>query len=298
MLLTLTGISKRFGDHHALRDLSLQVRRGELLGIVGPDGAGKTTLLRIIAGALSPSTGRIESRANRAQVGYLSQHFSLYPDLTVAENVAFFASIYGLHEQAVRRRGRYLLQWVGLWEVRDRLGAQLSGGMKQKLSLACALVHQADLMLLDEPTTAVDPISRREFWDLIQDLIQTGTTVLISTPYMEEADRCHRVAFLSDGRLLACDTPAVLRGRLTHAVLEVRSTGVRRGDLEAAALRIPGALAVHAFGDTVHVMIPRRLADQELVSALAALPELTARPIPPSLEDVFIGMINRGEVGA
>lgn len=298
MILTLTDVSKRFGAHYALCGVSLQVQRGEILGIVGPDGAGKSTLLRIIAGALAPSAGRVDSKAGRSQVGYLSQHFSLYPDLTVWENVTFFARVYGLHDQAIRRRGRYLLEWVGLWDVRERLAAQLSGGMKQKLSLACALVHQADLMLLDEPTTAVDPLSRREFWDLIQDLIRNRTTVLVSTPYMEEADRCHRVAFLSEGSLLACDTPAALRGRLAHAVLEVRSHSLRRAELEQAALRIPGALSANAFGDAVHIMLPRRLSDQELAAALAGLPELTVRPIPPSLEDVFIGMINRGEVSA
>lgn len=290
MALELVQLGKRFGRAYALTGISLTVRPGELLGIVGPDGAGKSTLLRILAGALEATDGTVESAFERKRVGYLSQHFSLYPDMTVMENLNFFGGIYGLHQQALRRRGRYLLEWVGLWEFRTRLAGQLSGGMKQKLSLVCALIHEADLLLLDEPTTAVDPVSRREFWDLILDLVRRGTTVIISTPYMDEAARCHRVAFLHRGQLLTCDTPDGLRSRLRRTVLEVRSPSLSRKALEQAALAIPGAVFAHAFGDSVHVTLSRTLSPG---ASLPSGPGLEVTRIQPSLEDLFIWMLSR-----
>ncbi len=292
MLLQTFNLTKKFGPRAVLHGISLHVKPGELLGVVGPDGAGKTTLLRILAGALGHTGGSIDLRVGRERVGYLSQHFSLYPDLTVLENLSFFGRIYGLHDQAVRRKGRYLLEWVGLWEFKDRLASQLSGGMKQKLSLASALVHEADLMLLDEPTTAVDPVSRREFWDLIQELIRKGTAVIVSTPYMDEAARCHRVAFLHQGQLLACDTPAALRQNMPYTVAEVRSPGLSRGALEEAALKLPGAQAAHPFGDCVHVTFAERL------RSLPTLPGLQVAAVEPSLEDAYIWMLTREGVSA
>lgn len=291
-MLELINIGRAFGRRYVLNAITLKVGKGELLGIVGPDGAGKTTLLRILAGALLPTTGGVESEVRRDQTGYLSQHFSLYPDMTVSENLTFFARVYGLSNQGARRRGRYLLEWVGLWEFRDRLAGHLSGGMKQKLSLACALVHQADLLLLDEPTTAVDPISRREFWDLIFELVRQGTTVIVSTPYMDEADRCHRVAFLHQGQLLAVDGPQALRNRMKRTILEVTSEHFRREALERAALSLPGALSAHAFGDSVHVTLER---PSYSTSPLPTAEHLQTRQVEPSLEDVYIWMLARGE---
>lgn len=290
MSLELIELGKSFGRKYVLTGISLKVKPGELLGIVGPDGAGKTTLLRILAGALVSTEGTIESTFERKRIGYLSQHFSLYPDMTVLENLDFFGGIYGLHPQALKRRGRYLLEWVGLWEFRTRLAGQLSGGMKQKLSLACSLVHEADLLLLDEPTTAVDPVSRREFWDLILDLVRRGTAVIISTPYMDEAARCHRVAFLHKGQLLACDTPDGLRGRLHRTVIEVRSPSLARNALEQAAMALPDAVFAHAVGDSVHVTLSRTLSPG---AALPSAPGLEVTRTQPSLEDLFIWMLSR-----
>jgi ABC-type multidrug transport system ATPase subunit len=210
MIITLQDVTRRFDHVGALKNVTLAVKQGELLAVTGPDGAGKSTLLRVLAGVLSPSKGTVKRRAAPVRVGYLPRPPGLYPRLTAWENIAFFARIYGLHSQAVRRRGRALLEWAGLWEERDRPAGELTGGLRQKLSLACALVHEADLLLLDEPTGDDDPGERQEFWHLIDDLVKSGTTVVVATPHMEEAAHCHRVALLHQGRLLACGSPEAL----------------------------------------------------------------------------------------
>ena len=215
------GVSKRYGATQALSTLTMSVERGEMFGLIGADGAGKTTAIRLMCGLLRPDAGEVrvlghdpvrEHRQLTEKVGYLSQRFSLYGDLSIDENIAFFAVVHGVADFH-QRRDR-LLEITQLTPFRTRLAAQLSGGMKQKLALACTLVHQPALILLDEPTTGVDPISRREFWKLLSELLAEGITILMSTTYMDEAERCTRVALLHEGRLLAGGDPAELRGSL------------------------------------------------------------------------------------
>ena len=217
----LSGVTRRYGSTLALDALTLTVRRGEMFGLIGSDGAGKTTAIRLMCGLLRADSGDIrvlghdpvrEHRRVTEHVGYLSQHFSLYGDLTVDENVAFFAEIHGMRQYEPRRD--QLLDLTQLTPFRARLADRLSGGMKQKLALACTLVHEPELILLDEPTTGVDPVSRREFWKLLSEFLSAGITIVMSTPYLDEAERCNRVALLHDGRLLACDEPSALRSAM------------------------------------------------------------------------------------
>jgi ABC-2 type transport system ATP-binding protein len=224
--IELTQVRKSYGATTALHDLSLHVRRGEMFGLIGPDGAGKTTAIRLMCGLLRPDAGQVrvlgldparEHRALVARVGYLSQRFSLYGDLTIDENIAFFAEVHGVTEY-IDRRDR-LLAMTQLTTFRDRRADRLSGGMKQKLALACTLVHEPTLILLDEPTTGVDPVSRREFWKLLSELRTDGITIVMSTSYLDEAERCTRVALVHEGRVLAMDDPSRLRGE-TDASLE------------------------------------------------------------------------------
>ena len=220
--IEVVGVSRRYGTTAALDDVTLDVQRGEMFGLIGSDGAGKTTLIRLICGLLRPSSGRVTVlgvdpvRGHRAitdRVGYLSQRFSLYGDLSVDENIAFFAQIHGVAHFAARRD--QLLEMTQLTPARGRLADRLSGGMKQKLALICTLVHEPELLLLDEPTTGVDPVSRREFWKLLSALLERGITIVMSTPYLDEAERCTRVALLHEGHLLASDEPGRLRASLS-----------------------------------------------------------------------------------
>ena len=219
--IELSGVTKRYGSTLALDALALQVQRGEMFGLIGSDGAGKTTAIRLMCGLLRADSGGIrvlgddpvrEHRRVTERVGYLSQHFSLYGDLSIDENVAFFAEIHGVRQY--ERRRDQLLDLTQLTPFRARLADRLSGGMKQKLALACTLVHEPELILLDEPTTGVDPVSRREFWKLLSEFLSDGITIVMSTPYLDEAERCGRVALLHDGRLLACDEPSTLRAAM------------------------------------------------------------------------------------
>ena len=215
------GVNKNYGATKALDALTLEVRSGEMFGLIGSDGAGKTTAIRLMCGLLRADSGSIrvlghdpvrQHRALTERVGYLSQRFSLYGDLTIDENIAFFAEIHGVTDY--QRRRDQLLDMTQLAPFRGRLADKLSGGMKQKLALACTLVHEPKLILLDEPTTGVDPVSRREFWKLLSEFLSRGITILMSTPYLDEAERCSRVALLHDGRLLACDEPSRLRAQM------------------------------------------------------------------------------------
>ena len=219
--IEFSGVTMRYGATQALNAVTLHVQRGELFGLIGSDGAGKTTAIRLMCGLLRAGSGDIrvlghdpvrDHRRLTERVGYLSQRFSLYGDLTIDENIAFFAEIHGVRHY--ERRREQLLAMTQLTSFRDRLAERLSGGMKQKLALACTLVHEPELILLDEPTTGVDPVSRREFWKLLSEFLSAGVTVLMSTPYLDEAERCTRVALLHDGRLLACDEPSSLRAAM------------------------------------------------------------------------------------
>jgi ABC-2 type transport system ATP-binding protein len=299
--VVLDRVVKRYGNTRALDGLSLDVKRGEMFGLIGPDGAGKTTAIRLMCGLLHPDSGELRVlglnpvRSHRAlteRVGYLSQRFSLYGDLSIDENIAFFAEVHGVRDYRARRD--QLLSMTQLTAFRTRLADRLSGGMKQKLALACTLVHEPDLILLDEPTTGVDPVSRREFWKLLSEFLAAGITIVISTPYLDEAERCAQVGLLHRGRLLALDTPDALRRSLPGRIVELVTGDERRA---ADVLRdTPGALDVQTFGERVHVRFGERAAGDLPAIAGARLRDAgievrSARVVPPSLEDVFIDRI-------
>jgi ABC-2 type transport system ATP-binding protein len=302
--LDLSGVTRRFGAVVAVSELSLAVERGEMFGIIGPDGAGKTTAIRMICGLLRADAGGLRvlgldpvrgHRALTARVGYLSQRFSLYADLSVDENIAFFADIHGMARYAARRDR--LLELTGLAPFRARLAGQLSGGMKQKLALACTLVHEPELIVLDEPTTGVDPMSRREFWKLLAEFQAGGITIVMATPYLDEAERCGRVALLHEGRLLAIDHPAALIASHPGGLVEVIAPYFR--GLPAALRSIDGVADVEMFGERAHVRLtaPDAAGIQRFAGALqaAGISASSVRPIPPSLEDVFLGRLDEAE---
>jgi ABC-2 type transport system ATP-binding protein len=294
------GVSKSYGALRALDDVSFSVERGEMFGVIGPDGAGKTTAIRIACGLLRPASGNVrvmghdpvrEHRRITGAVGYLSQRFSLYGDLTIDENIAFFAELHGVRRyQAARDR---LLDMTQLTPFRARRADRLSGGMKQKLALACTLVHEPDVLILDEPTTGVDPVARREFWKLLSEFLARGLTILMSTPYLDEAERCGRIVLLHEGRVLAVDRPAVLQGTLGGHIFEVIADAPRPPvDLLAA---LPGVADVQVFGQRAHVRIDGDPAGAEgaIRQALGrqGIGVTSIRPVSASLEDVFIGML-------
>jgi ABC-2 type transport system ATP-binding protein len=299
--LSLENVVKRYGPVRALNGVSFDVRQGEMFGLIGPDGAGKTTTIRLLCGLLHADGGAVrmlgkDPVANHAEitrsVGYLSQRFSLYGDLSIDENIAFFAEIHGLWRYEDRRRR--LLELTQLLPFRNRLADRLSGGMKQKLALACTLIHEPRVILLDEPTTGVDPVSRREFWKLLAEFLQQGITILVSTPYLDEAERCHRVALLHDGKRLALDTPDALRRSLPGRMLEVMVAD------QAGAIRVIQSVAsvvdVRAFGERVHVRLSQDAgpdAATRVTHALegAGLRVTSARTVQASLEDVFIARL-------
>jgi ABC-2 type transport system ATP-binding protein len=297
------GVAKEYAGVHALRDVTVTIGRGELFGLVGPDGAGKTTFLRILAGLLSLSRGTvridgIDVSTDPAQVkrriGYMSQRFSLSETLTVAENLAYVSEVWHVPRSEQHTRITRLLAFSRLGPFQDRLTRNLSGGMKQKLSLSACLVHQPRILLLDEPTIGVDPISRRDFWLILYDLLHEGSTILLSTPYMDEAERCGRVGFLLDGRLIACGTPASLRTALGTVILDLRCVDSRRA--RRALRRVPGMGAAVPFGEHLHVTVPRDGFDVDaaLQAARAAGAEISDwRLREPSLEDVFLAYIQR-----
>ena len=299
--IALDRVTKRFGRTEAVRELSFAVDRGEMFGLIGPDGAGKTTTIRMMCGLLPAEAGEIrvlgldpvrDHRRLTDSVGYLSQRFSLYADLSVDENIAFFAEIHGVRDHAARRDR--LLAITQLAPFRARLAGKLSGGMKQKLALACTLIHEPALIVLDEPTTGVDPVSRREFWKLLSEFLDQGITIVMATPYLDEAERCARVALLHEGRLLALDTPGSLRSRLSGALLEVIADDHRRA--ADVLRRMPDVSSVEMFGERAHVRLATsdEKAAQRVAAALqsAGLAVESVRPIATSLEDVFIARLS------
>ena len=294
-------VTRRYGEIRALDGVSFVVAVGEMFGLIGPDGAGKTTSIRMACGLLRADGGQVrvfgrdpvkQHRAVTADIGYLSQRFSLYGDLSIDENISFFAEIHGVHGyQASRER---LLEMTQLTAFRTRRADRLSGGMKQKLALACTLVHEPKILILDEPTTGVDPVSRREFWKLLSEFLSRGLTIVMSTPYLDEAERCGRVALLHDGRLLAVERPEDLQAVLEGQLLEV-SVNAARPPIELLA-SMPGVEDVQPFGDRAHVRVASGRASAsaaEIRQALerAGLTGVSVRPIAASLEDVFIDLI-------
>ena len=263
-----TGLSRRFGDVQAVDGVDLRIARGAVFGLLGPDGAGKSTLIRMLATVLGPDDGdaRVAGHSVRRAsekvtplIGYMSQQFSLYPDLTVAENIDFFAKLRGVPKDVRRTRMMKLLEGMGLAEFVDRQAGKLSGGMKQKLFLASTLMHEPDVLLLDEPTTGVDPVSRREFWRILAGLHRQGTTVLVATPYMDEAERCTEVAFLESGRIRHQGSPAQIKALVPGRLFEVTADDPRAAlaALQASVDRpsLPGLLSVHLYGDVLRVLL-------------------------------------------
>ncbi len=297
--ITLNRVSKRYGDTAALADVTLDVRRGEMFGLIGPDGAGKTTTIRVICGLLRADAGEVrvagrdpvrDHRAVSERVGYLSQRFSLYGDLSIDENIAFFAEIHGVSDYRARRDR--LLDMTRLSSFRARRADKLSGGMKQKLALACTLVHQPEVILLDEPTTGVDPVSRREFWKLLSEFLAEGLTIVMATPYLDEAERCARVALLHEGRTLAIDEPAHLQRAFAGDLYEVIATP--HLDAFEALAAVPELTDRQTFGDRIHVRADGAARVEEAVRAAlarAGVEVVAMRRIVPSLEDVFIDRV-------
>ena len=295
-VLSARGLVVRYRELEAVRRLDLDVPRGQVIGLIGPDGAGKTSSLRVFAGLLRATAGTIEvlgrdawrhRRALHHRLGYLAQRFALYGDLTVDENVQFFALLLGVKDWRARRD--MLLERVALAEFRGRQADRLSGGMRQKLALACSLMHSPEILLLDEPTTGVDPVTRREFWRLLGDLVAEGLTLVIATPYLDEAERCSRVVLMHQGRVLADATPAQLRTLVPGVIVEVEAQP--RTLVAEALARLPGAVDVRPFAARFHVRLATvegavELIREALEGAGATVDEV--RVIPAGLEDTFL----------
>jgi ABC-2 type transport system ATP-binding protein len=300
-----SALCLRFGETEALRGVDLTVAQGEMFALVGPDGAGKSTLLRLACGLLEPTAGSLrilgmdparDLERIKRRIGYFSQGFTLYGDLSVDENLEFFAEIHGVPRY--RERREQLLEFTRLAPFRRRLADRLSGGMKQKLALACTLIHRPALLLLDEPTTGVDPVSRRDFWMILASLLAEGITILLTTPYLDEAERATRVGLLQDGRLLDADTPAALRAGLPGRLLEIVCSDVRRAF--ALLQRQPGLGEIQIFGDRLDILLAGRPGEEELLRELLegeGIRVTAWRSIQPRLENVFISRMRaeRGE---
>ncbi|MFZ2089048.1 MAG: ABC transporter ATP-binding protein [Desulfobaccales bacterium] len=301
--LRLEGLTKRFGTRLAVDHLSLTVTAGEAFALVGPDGAGKTTAMRLLVGIMDPDEGGAQvlgfdpvtqGEQVREHIGYMPQRFGLYGDLTVMENLVFYADLYRVDRQIRAGRLPELLDFSGLAPFTGRLAANLSGGMKQKLGLMCALIHRPQILFLDEPTFGVDPVSRREFWHILYQLLKTGITIFLSTAYMDEAERAHRVGLMHQGRLLVADTPQALKAAFDGELVEVRAEDLRaaRRILEAN----PAARQVLAMGDRFMVTVDSYEQAREALGralAEAGLSGVSLTSAEPSLEDLFVQIIRR-----
>jgi ABC-2 type transport system ATP-binding protein len=298
------GLTKGFANVRAVDHLSFDVQAGEIFGLVGPDGAGKTTTLRMLAGIMPPDEGTArvadfdvvhDPEKAKHHLSYMPQRFGLYEDLSVDENIRFYADLFGVNRTEREERSTSLLQAAGMKEFRRRLAGKLSGGMKQKLGLVCALIHRPKIILLDEPTTGVDPVSRRDFWRILYGLVSRGVTILTSTAYLDEAERCHRVALLHQGKLLFCDTPNNLKAKLGKSVLSITSSEPRRlrAELEGAV----GISSLVLTGDGLHVVVDdgaRRIPEFEARLKNASVPFSRIRQVTATIEDLFVDAVGRG----
>jgi ABC-2 type transport system ATP-binding protein len=301
--ISTNALSRSFGPVTAVDKVDLTVQEGEMFGIVGPDGAGKTTLMRLLCGILAPTSGTArvldkdiltDSDAVKREIGYLSQRFSLYGDLTIDENIEFFAEINGVYEFKARREE--LLAFTRLAPFRTRLAERLSGGMKQKLALACTLIHTPRMIFLDEPTTGVDPVSRRDFWKILQSLLRQGITIVMSTPYLDEAERCTRVALMNQGSIMRIASPTELKASMTGTVVEITCDRVR--DAFRLLKEQRPLIEVQAFGDRINVVLQDAktdLPDIEQLLGGAGIVTGSRRTIAPSLENVFISLLTHTE---
>ena len=310
-IIQTENLTKHFRQIVAVDSLQLNIKKGEIFGLVGPDGAGKTTTLRMLAGIMDPTEGnatiagfdlRQQTEAIKAHIGYMAQQFALYGDLSVLENISFFADVFAIRGKVRQERIERLLGFARLTEFTDRRAGRLSGGMKKKLGLACALIHEPNILYLDEPTTGVDPVSRREFWDILAGLHVEGTTILVSTPYMDEAERCSRIGLMYGGRLVEQGTPdqikALIPGHLVEFKPEskqLRGVGLLRKS-ERVISRQEGILEVQSYGDLMHVFvddIDRRRPQLETVLAEEQIRMANFRPTLPRMEEAFISLINK-----
>ncbi|MGC9467841.1 MAG: ATP-binding cassette domain-containing protein [Anaerolineae bacterium] len=298
-------LTRIFDGTTAVRDLEVMIQPGELFGLVGPDGAGKTTTLRLLAGILRPTEGsatvagydvRTHPEAIKHRIGYMAQQFSLYGDLTVMENLQFFADIYGVSPSDREARIPRLLAFARLEDFRQRRASQLSGGMQKKLGLACTLIHEPDLIYLDEPTTGVDPVSRREFWDILASLHLRGITLIVSTPYMDEAERCSRVGLMFEGELIACDSPEAIQQLVPGEMLELQPDEAN-GAISVLE-QLPGVHEVQTYGNLLHVLVDN--ADARTKSVQRALEDAGQRvrwirQTQPRMEEAFIHLVHKQE---
>lgn len=301
-VIDVRALVHRFGDATAVDGIDLHVRPGEMFGLVGPDGAGKSTMIRLLCGILKASGGegrvlgydlRTQSAEIKTRIGYLSQQFTLYGDLTVNENVEFFAALHGVRD--FRRRREELLAFTRLAPFRDRLAQALSGGMKKKLALACTLIHMPRLILLDEPSTGVDPVSRGEFWSILSGILAQGVTIVMTTPYLDEADRCHRVGLMFRGKLLLTGTPGEVKAALPGCMVEFTCADAR-GAYHALRTTWPCERLV-LYGDRVRVWAQQGESEKaELTRALnrAGYGDVEVRAVSPSLEDAFVALVEQG----
>lgn len=292
-MINISHLTKSFGSLKAVDDITLKIASGEIIGLVGPDGAGKTTFIRLMLSLLKPTSGVLEIfgkkdiESIKGKLGYVAQKFSLYSDLTVMENLSLIGALYGADKRAVQQKAREILNLTGLWPFKDRLSGQLSGGMKQKLALAAGLLHEPSLIFLDEPTTGVDPVSRREFWRLLYELNQKGLSIIVATPYMDEAELCHKVAFMNQGKLICCQSPDELIGRYPYKILEL--TLNTPGALPV--LSAPCILDINPFGSKYHIVATDAAqAANYLTFRLneRGISAFRINAVAPSLEDVFV----------
>ncbi|MCK5634725.1 MAG: ABC transporter ATP-binding protein [Anaerolineales bacterium] len=300
-IIQTDGLTRLFKEHRAVDALDLSIQPGELFGLVGPDGAGKTTTLRLLTGLLKISSGSgsvagfdlgTQPEEIKRHIGYMAQEFSLYSELTVLENLRFFAELYDVAKEEFALRSERLLKFAALSPFKDRRADNLSGGMQKKLALACTLIHEPKILILDEPTTGVDPISRREFWDILAELHINGTTVIVSTPYMDEADRCSRVGLMYEGRMVVCDNPEAIRSQLEGEVVQVRSD-----DWQAARVvlgELPGILETQSYGEAIHLVVDsaaKRIPEIQVALEEKGVGIREIRPAPPRMEEAFISII-------
>jgi len=307
LVIETHNLTKQFKKVIAVDGLDLSIRRGEIFGLLGPDGAGKTTTIRMLCAIMDPSAGRAsvagfdtvkEPEEIKKRIGYMAQQFSLYGDLTVLENLTFFADIFQVGRQERQERIARLLKFARLTEFQKRRAAHLSGGMQKKLALACTLIHSPEIIFLDEPTTGVDPVSRREFWDILTELHLAGVTLFVSTPYMDEAERCSRVALMFEGNVIVCDTPERIKGLVEGELLELRPDRLRESSRIIEGL--PGVLEVQTYGDLLHVFVDdatrRAPAIQETLSG-AGIGVQGLRQTRPRMEEAFISLIRKRREG-